>query len=400
MTTHYDIVIAGGGLIGATCACALAGTDLTIALLEQAPPSNPPTHEIDLRVVALTFASQRIFEALQVWSTMERSRVSPFREMCVWDAGGWGEIRFDSAAIGSSTLGWIVENQVIQNALWQRLRHCENVTLCSIALQSIEAGRDRLELTLSNTDKLTTDLLIGADGINSRVRKLAGIASAGWEYGQQAVVATVTTENFHQETAWQRFLATGPLAFLPLHDGRCSIVWSTTPEQATTLLAMPDNQFATQLAQAFDWRLGDILACSPRATFALNLRHAHSYVRPRIALIGDAAHVVHPLAGQGANLGLLDAAALAEVISDAAGMQRDIGSLTTLRRYERWRKGDNLLMIGVMDGLKRLFAASSPPLRVLRNTGLNLTDALEPVKNRIMRQAMGRNGDLPKLARV
>jgi len=213
------------------------------------------------------------------------------------------------------------------------------------------------------------------------------------------VVANVRTAVPHQETAWQRFLPTGPLAFLPLHDGRCSIVWSTTPEQADSLLALDERDFGAALAEAFDWRLGAIVEVGPRTAFPLRLQHAHAYVQPGIALIGDAAHVVHPLAGQGVNLGLLDAATLAEVVSDAVAAGQDFASLKTLRRYERWRKGDNLLMLGVMDGFKRLFGNTLPPVRLLRNVGLNLTDAAGPLKNLIARRAMGLAGDLPKLAR-
>jgi 2-octaprenylphenol hydroxylase len=336
-----------------------------------------------------------------VWTDIAALRIGPFRKMQVWDASGWGQIHFDSAAIGEPLLGWIIENQIVQAALWQKLKRLQNVDLLyPQMLQSVAHQQESLQLSLTDGSRLETRLLVGADGAGSKVRELAGIRSSGWQYGQKAVVTTVTTEYPHQQTAWQRFLPAGPLAFLPLHDGRCSIVWSTLSEQADELLTLADADFADQLGAAFDWRLGKIIDIAGRAAFPLRLQHAQSYVRSRIALIGDAAHVVHPLAGQGANLGLLDAAALAEVVLTARNGRRDFGSLSTLRRYERWRKGDNLLMLAVLDGFKRLFGSSLPPLRLLRNTGLNLTDALEPVKNRIMRQAMGLTGDLPKLARA
>lgn len=401
MNTHYDVVIVGGGIVGATLACALGDSGLDIALLEPKPPRATPATETDLRVVALTGASQRIFNALQVWPMMSDWRVSPFREMRVWDSAGNGRIHFDSAALGEPQLGWIVENQVAQSALWQRLRDFDNIEPVSSALlQSIDQQTsEHLKLRLNDGREITTRLLVGAEGSQSQVRDLAGIPSSGWQYGQKAIVATVNTELPHRETAWQRFLATGPLAFLPLHDGSCSIVWSTSIAQANELLALTDFEFAEKLATAFDWHLGSITIDSTRAAFELKLQHAQSYSRQRIALIGDAAHVVHPLAGQGANLGLLDAVALAEVILAAAQIRRDIGSLTTLRRYERWRKGHNLLMLATLDGFKRLFGASATPLQLARNLGLNLTDQLTPLKNQIMRQAMGLSGDLPKLAR-
>lgn len=226
------------------------------------------------------------------------------------------------------------------------------------------------------------------------------MVTGGWNYHQKAVVAHVRPEKSHQETAWQRFLPSGPLAFLPLHDGRCSIVWSTTPEQADALLALEASAFAEALAEAFDQRLGSILEVGRRGAFPLRLQHAQTYVKPGLALIGDAAHVVHPLAGQGVNLGLLDAAALAEVILDALNAGQDFASFKTLRRYERWRKGDNLLMLAVMDGFKRLFGTALPPVRLLRNIGLNLTDAAGPLKHLIARRAMGLDGDLPRLAQM
>lgn len=400
--TDYDLVIAGGGMVGSALACALGATDLKIALLEGAPPERiRPGADLDSRVSAISRASQRIFAAVGAWDGMTAWRVSPFRDMRVWDATGFGSIHFDSADLGEPLLGWIIENRVIQFALLERARQLPAVApFCPAALETAQALDDRRwRVRLHDGRAFTTRLLVGADGAQSKVRQLAGIDTGGWGYGQKAVVANVRTAEPHQETAWQRFLPTGPLAFLPLHDGRCSIVWSTTPEQADALLMLDEHDFCYALADAFERRLGSISQVGPRGAFPLRLQHAHAYVKPGLALIGDAAHVVHPLAGQGVNLGLLDAATLAEVILDAVSADQEIGSLKTLRRYERWRKGDNLLMLGIMDGFKRLFGASPLPVRLLRNIGLDLTDAAGPLKNLIARRAMGLTGDLPRLAR-
>ena len=399
----YDLIIAGGGMVGSTLACALSDADFKIALLESAPLERiRPGEETDLRVSAVNRASQRIFAALGAWSDMTAWRVSPFRDMRVWDAGGFGQIHFDSATLGEPLLGWIIENRVIQYALLERARQLPAVDLlCPAALEtawSEDAGHWRVRLT--DRREFTTRLLVGADGAQSKVRELAEIDTRGWSYHQKALVANVRTAEPHQETAWQRFLPTGPLAFLPLHDGRCSIVWSTTPEQADQLLALDEYNFAQALTEAFERRLGEIVQVGPRGAFPLRLQHARAYVKPGLALIGDAAHVVHPLAGQGVNLGLLDAATLAEVLLDGLAAGHEVGALRVLRCYERWRKSDNLPMLGIMDGFKRLFGNSLPPVRLLRNLGLNLTDAAGPLKNAMARRAMGLEGDLPKLARA
>ncbi|MEZ5578496.1 MAG: UbiH/UbiF/VisC/COQ6 family ubiquinone biosynthesis hydroxylase [Candidatus Competibacteraceae bacterium] len=399
----YDLVIAGGGMVGSTLACALSDADFKIALLESAPLERiRPGEETDLRVSAVNRASQRIFAAVGAWSGMTAWRVSPFRDMRVWDAGGFGQIHFDSATLGEPLLGWIIENRVIQYALLERVRQLPAVDLlCPAALETAwpeDAGGWRVRLT--DGREFTTRLLVGADGAQSKVRELAEIDTRGWSYHQKALVANVRTAEPHQETAWQRFLPTGPLAFLPLHDGRCSIVWSTTPEQADQLLALDEYDFAQMLTEAFERRLGEIVQVGPRGAFPLRLQHARAYVKPGLALIGDAAHVVHPLAGQGVNLGLLDAATLAEVLLDGLAAGHEVGALRVLRRYERWRKSDNLPMLGIMDGFKRLFGNSLPPVRLLRNLGLNLTDAAGPLKNAMARRAMGLEGDLPKLARA
>lgn len=398
----YDIVITGAGMVGAALACALGASGLRIVVIEAQPlPTGiHPGDDYDLRVSAITRASQRIFESVGAWDGMCARRISPFRDMHVWDAAGNGEIHFDSAEIGEDTLGHIIENRVIQLALLERMRALDNVELILPArLMEFATHADSVELRLDDGRCLVARLAVGADGAESHLRRLVGIATRGWKYEQKALVTTVQTELPHRETAWQRFLPTGPLAFLPLADGRSSIVWSTTPERADTLLAMDEKGFLAELEQAFDARLGCMIASpGPRAAFPLRLQHATAYTAPRIALIGDAAHIIHPLAGQGVNLGLLDAATLAEVVLDAQRAGKDIGALVTLRRYERWRKGGNLAMMAAMDGFKRLFGSDLTPLKLLRNLGLNITNAAVPVKNIVVRHAMGMSGDLPSMA--
>ena len=397
----YDLVIVGGGMVGTTLACALQDGGLKIALIETAlPPDVRPDDPIDLRVSAITRASQQIFTNLGAWSGMTARRVSPFREMHVWDAGGDGVIHFDAADLGEDALGHIIENRVIQGALWDRLQGEGGIeVLCPAAVTELRREDALIHVGLTDGRSLRTRLLVGADGAQSRVRQFAHITSHGWSYDQQAVVATVVTEHSHRETAWQRFLSTGPLAFLPLRDGRSSIVWSTTPQQARQLLDTDDAAFCQQLELAFGGQLGRIESTTERASFPLRLQYVENYVKQGLALIGDAAHTVHPLAGQGVNLGILDAASLSEVLLDARAQDRDIAALKVLRRYERWRKGHNLMMMATMDGFKRLFGTDWEPLRWARNAGLNITDALPPVKHLIMSHAMGRNGDLPNLAR-
>lgn len=396
----YDVVIVGAGMVGAALACALGDTHLRVAIIEARPPLMTwPEDSTDLRVSAITQASRRIFTALDAWRDMTAQRVSPFRQMHVWDAVGDGVIHFDSAHIGSDTLGYIIENRVIQRALIERLTRCDNITmLCPAEVASLDQNGKHAIVGLADGTALRTALMVGADGAQSRVREMAGIVVQRRDYDQRAVVATVETALPHRDTAWQRFLPSGPLAFLPLWAGRSSIVWSTTPAHAERLCALEAGAFNHELTQAFDNALGPVKLCGPRAAFALRRQHAERYSRGRVVLVGDAAHTVHPLAGQGVNLGLLDAAALAEVVMDAAAAHRDIGALRALRRYERWRKGDNLLMMMVMDGFKHLFGSSLPPVKLARSAGMNLFNHSNLIKNQIMYHAMGLKGDLPRLA--
>jgi 2-octaprenylphenol hydroxylase len=400
MTPDFDIIIAGGGLVGMTLACALAEHGLSVALVENRPPPAAPLavpETSDNRVFALTRASERILRHLGAWEKFPPEAVSAFGEMHVWE--NRGEIHFDCADLAEPCLGFIVEHRVLQRGLaeccaqwpgihWLRPRRLEHFTRHEAAV----------EVRLDNGERFSARLLVGADGGNSQVRKLAGIACDKTAYGHHALVATVKTALPHRATAWQRFTPDGPLAFLPLADPyTSSIVWSSVPARCEQLMWLEEDEFRLELAQAFAHKLGDVTWSGPRLSYPLYRRHARQYVQPRLALIGDAAHTIHPLAGQGVNLGLLDAASLAEVL--LAARRAEIGDYPVLRRYERWRKGDNLTMLRLMDGFKHLFGSHPPPLSWARNLGLTLAHRSGPLKNLLARQAMGRAGDVPGLAR-
>ncbi|MBI3570359.1 MAG: UbiH/UbiF/VisC/COQ6 family ubiquinone biosynthesis hydroxylase [Gammaproteobacteria bacterium] len=398
--TVYDVVIAGGGMVGAALGCALGDSGLKVAVLDQRVPEPPPAQGYDLRVSAVTLASVAIFQAVGVWETIKH-RVAPVREMKVWDATGNGSIHFDAAEMGEPCLAYIIENSLMQSALIERLHHFTNVHyLCPVEIDALELSPDAAMPTLKDGRRLNTRLLVGADGAQSRVRELAGIERHRHPLNQSSIVTTVATEKPHVDTARQRFLPTGPLAFLPLPEPHtCSIVWSADTPRADVLMALDDVAFLAELQQALGDDFGRIQSIGPRAVFPLTLSHAKSYVAERLALIGDAAHTVHPLAGQGVNLGYLDAATLAEVLLDAVAEKKDIGTTRVLRRFERWRKGDNMATVSITGGFRYLFSNDLPGVRELRNIGLSLTDAATPIKNLIMRRASGLEGDLPKLAR-
>jgi 2-polyprenylphenol 6-hydroxylase len=408
MKTPYlecDLLVVGGGMVGAALAAACAGRGMAIAVVEAREPRRDwPAGEIDLRVSALSRASQRLLERLgkgpTVWERIKELGACPYREMRVWDAVGGGSIHFDSADLGEPDLGHIVENRVTQLALWERLEVAPDVSLlCPARANRLTLTPDRALLDLSDGRRVVARLLVGADGRDSWVRGQAGMGTSGWDYDQQAIVAHVRVSEPHRETAWQRFLPTGPLAFLPLADGRCSIVWSVTEERARELMTLNDNTFLVELEMASERRLGPITAIGRRAAFPLRLQHADHYVVPRLALIGDAAHAIHPLAGQGVNLGFLDAAQLADNLAEALVKRRDVGGLWTLRRYERARRGGNMLMLGAMDGFNRLFGNTNPLLVATRTAGLILADRLAPLKQAFIEEALGQGADLPTLAR-
>ena len=401
LEASFDLIVVGGGMVGSALARACSGKGLRIALLEtRAPQRSWPVGEVDLRVSALSRASQRILERLGAWDRIETGGASPYRKMSVWDALGGGAIHFDAQSLGQPDLGHIVENRVIQLALWEQLEASPDVVLhCPASIAGLQPTEATTRLLLTDGRVLHGRLLIGADGRDSLVRELLGIETQGWDYDQRAIVAHVRPQEWHQETAWQRFLPTGPLALLPLADGRCSIVWSASEERATELLAMDDTAFSTALTDASEARLGPLVVDGPRAAFSLRLQHAKQYVLPGLALIGDAAHAVHPLAGQGVNLGFLDAAELASAIDLARDRGRDIAGLWALRHYERARRGDNLAMLAAMDLIKRTFSNEAAPVAALRSVGLTLTDRIGPVKRLFMKRALGMGNDLPPLAR-
>lgn len=381
-------------------AAALAGTAVNVCVIDAAKQSHEPLASgFDTRVSAITPASVRFFQALGVWDDMLAKTVTVFDRMHVWEHQSGAAIHFDAADVGEQALGYIVENRVILQVLSDKIREYDHITwMDETQLLGFERHQnDQFELILNNDRRQHCDLLIGADGSRSKVRSLAAIETKGWHYDQSAIVANVSTGHPHQHTAWQCFLEGGPLAFLPLGEHHCSIVWSCEHERAQALMDLPVDLFEHELARAFQHKLGTVQLTSERARFPLQLQYVQQYVQPGLALIGDAAHSIHPLAGQGVNLGILDAASLLDVIKDAMANGDSPGSYRRLRRYERWRKGDNLGMMFLMDGFNKLFTTHSGPLKMIRNQGIKLTDSLSPLKNLIMQSASGMRGELPSI---
>lgn len=408
----FDIVVLGGGITGTAMALALADKiDGKLALLDAGSltaaadtpaPEDFDLHSYDVRVCALTAASRQFLEQLDVWEAVARQRACPYSDMHIQDAEGTGQIHFSARDLAVDSLGYIVENSLLRQALLQRLEQTPVHRLSGQKVQQIdtwgEQEPDRPEhsvrLTLDNGSQLATRLLIAADGAASRSRSQVGIVTREWDYLHRALVATVRLEHSHQNTAWQIFRDTGPLAFLPLVDTPgghtcCSIVWSLLPDEARRIMALDDDAFRLELARCIEHRFGRIVDTGQRFCHPLRQLHACRYHRNRVVVVGDAAHSIHPLAGQGANLGLLDVAQLADTLDRACQRGEDFSSPRVLDRYERARKGHNLAMAGLMESLQHLFHNNRPLVRWLRNSGLNITDGLPALKRPMARWAMG-----------
>ncbi|MCQ4294450.1 2-octaprenyl-3-methyl-6-methoxy-1,4-benzoquinol hydroxylase [Pseudomonas stutzeri] len=404
---HADLIIVGAGMVGSTLALALEGCGLDIVVLDASPlevVAFNPQGGFEPRVSALSAASQRVLQRVGAWPGMAARRVSPYTDMHVWDGSGTGQIHFSAETVHAEVLGHIVENRVVQDALLETMQRHGQVRLIGNArVEQLARTDEGWQLTLADGRELHTALLIAADGASSAIRRLAGCETREWDYLHQAIVTSVRCREPHQRTAWQRFTDDGPLAFLPLErDGDrhwCSIVWSVTETEATRLMALDDVAFRKALGRAFEERLGEVLEADPRLCIPLRQRHAKRYVQPGLALIGDAAHTIHPLAGQGVNLGLLDAAVLAEVLKAAVARGERVADVQVLSRFERRRMPHNLAMMAAMEGFERLFQADPLPLRWLRNMGLKTVQALPEAKAVFVRQALGLTGDLPELAR-
>ena len=396
-----DVAIVGGGMVGLAVACGLQGSGLRVAVLEQNPPqplpeSAPPA----LRVSAINAASEKLLTRLGVWSSIVANRASCYHGMEVWDKDSFGRIAFDDRSMGYSHLGHIIENDVIHQALWQKAQQCQDVTLMAPAgVQQVAWGENEAFLTLKDGGMLTARLVIGADGANSWLREKADIALTSWDYRHHALVATIRTDEPHEAVARQVFHGDGILAFLPLSDPHlCSIVWSLPPLEAARMQEATEETFNQALDMAFDNRLGLCHVESERLVFPLTGRYARQFAAHRLALVGDAAHTIHPLAGQGVNLGFMDAAELVNELKRLHGAGKDIGQHLYLRRYERSRKHSAGVMLASMQGFRELFAGTHPAKKLLRDLGLKLADTLPGVKPQLIRQAMGLN-DLPEWLR-
>ncbi|BFM14076.1 2-octaprenyl-3-methyl-6-methoxy-1,4-benzoquinol hydroxylase [Maricurvus nonylphenolicus] len=396
---EFDILIVGAGLVGGALACALAQIDqsLAVGVIEAGPDPKPfNAEQFDPRVVALTHASKQLLASIGAWDMIEAERTCPYTDMHVWDADGTGNIHFDCREVQQPSLGHIVENSVAVRAITQQLYQRANVQLIHGRVETLHRD-DQAQLSqviLESGEVVSAPLLLACDGANSKVRELANMHTREWDYGHHAVVTTVRSEQPHQFTAWQRFLTSGPLAFLPLVTAegdahQCSIVWSVLPELAEALMALDDDTFCLRLSDAFEHKLGKVVHADKRFSFPLRQRHAIDYIKPGIALVGDACHTIHPLAGQGVNLGFLDVLALQQEIQRACERNLPLSDESILRRYQRQRKSGNLSMMAAMEGFKRLFGADNIGVRWVRNEGLRQVNSLPLLKNTIVKQAMG-----------
>lgn len=402
MTKRVDMLIGGAGFAGLALAIALRealGEDFSVAV---ADPALRNAKSKDPRASAIAAAARRLFEAIGVWQAVEAD-AQPMLDMLITDSKLDDAVRpsfltFEGEVEPGEAFAHMVENRLLVDALVAKAREL-GIDLAPAAVVSFESRANEIAVMLVGGETVAARLLVGADGARSNIREQAGIATHGWDYGQSAIVTTVAHERPHNGRAEEHFLPAGPFAILPLTGNRSSIVWTERTREAERIVALPDAEFHDELEKRFGLHLGDIAVIGPRRAFPLGLYTARSFVGERLALIGDAAHIIHPIAGQGLNMGLRDVAALAEAVADAARLGLDIGSPDVLERYQRWRRFDTAMMGVATDGLNRLFSNRSDALRLARDIGLGLVDRMPPLKRMFIREAAGFTGEVPKLLR-
>lgn len=396
---NTQIAIVGAGMVGGTLACALADGGLHVLLIDRDDPADMVAPAFDGRASAVAQASQQMLKQIGVWRPTE-DMVAPILDIRVADGSSRLFLHYDHSELGDSPLGYMVENRHLRRLILDRVRSHPNITFlapANVIASEIETGGVTLEL--DDDRQATAQLLIGADGRRSPVRDGAGIGLRRWAYDQTGIVCTVAHEKSHHNVAHEHFLPAGPFAILPLTGNRASIVWTERAAHAPAVLAMDDDDFTAALARRFGDFLGDLSLEGPRWSYPLSLQMASTSVAERTVLVGDAAHAIHPIAGQGLNMGFRDVAALAEVLVDGHRLGLDLGSAQLLARYEQWRRFDNHLMAGLTDALNRLFSNDLPPLRRARDLGLAAVNHAGPLKKVFMRHAMGLAGDPPRLLR-
>jgi 2-octaprenyl-6-methoxyphenol hydroxylase len=397
-----DVIIGGGGMVGLSLAIALAQGGLDVVVADSVPQSAATDAKFDGRVCALSYASVRMFQALGIWPHLEKD-AQPINDILVTDSKLNGEpspfsLHFDAAEAHAAALGHIVENRHTRTGLFAVANTLPNLRLVApAALTDLKLEGSGIVASLANGETVSAKLAIAADGRESPMRELMGLKVISWSYAQWGIVATVEHEKPHNGVAYEHFLPAGPFAILPMTGNRSSLVWTESETIAPGMMKLDEEGFEAEIARRFGSHLGKATAAGPRWSYPLKFHLARGFVKPRFALAGDSAHGIHPIAGQGFNLGLKDAAALSEIILDAARLGLDIGSLDVLQKYERWRRFDSLVMSFAMDGLNRLFSNDIAPVRMLRDAGLGLVDAIGPARRFFMRHAGGDVGKLPRL---
>ena len=398
----YDVLIAGGGLVGASLACALGHQPIRIGMIDAFPFGSTAQSSYDDRSVALAYGARRIFEGVGLWPALA-AVATPIKKIHISDRGHFGVTRLDASTTGHEALGYVIENRQLGEVFSATIPTLANVDLiCPAQLLGITITATDVQARIRQGETLrmvTARLIVGADGGQSIVRKFAGIGSTSWDYGQSAVIANITPAVPHHHIAYERFTSDGPLALLPMSGNRCSLVWTLRKEQVSAVLELDDKAFLSRLQHCFGYRLGRFSKAGRRHAYALTLVCAREHVRSRVALIGNAAHTLHPVAGQGFNLGLRDVAVLAEILARAVARGADPGDVSVLRKYQDWRHRDQLSVTAFTDGVARIFSTAFAPLVMARDFGLVAMDIVPPLKRGLLRRTMGLAGTLPRLSR-